>query len=570
MNFCRAALAALLVAGATACSDVPTTNAPAQDDAISPPAFDLVGRGGSATALRSRQFPDMCIDVAYSIYAPGRLLETWSCNQLANQKFIWKTTGQIVPLNSQTLCLDAGQGPSGNGIGLWNCNGHAYQAWSASAAGEIKGVNGLCLGLSRAVRANGTKLTAQTCTGSASQKWDNAAGTTPPPTLPAGIPISPGQSIQALVNANPAGTTFLMKTGRHVRQSVVPKTGNTFRCEPGAILDGENATAYAFQIGPAAPYPDNVRVVGCRITRYTPPFQYAAIRGSGDTEASSGTGWVIDSNEVDHNSQVGIRIGNRMKVRFNNVHDNGTFGISGPGDDVLVEQNQITANGDPAHVRESGGTKFVRTHGLIVRGNTVRRNHGPGLWADIANDGFLFENNTVEDQYNEGIAIEISYGGIIRNNTIRRNGLDDPRATGWPWGAGITIAASGGSGIEIYGNLLEGNAHGIALIQQARGTNHPDPAGVDPEMYVQNVNAHHNTITLQTVSGHRHPGSLGASLGVDDTGRANNLYSGRNIRFDYNTYRLNGVAYPFAWSNGYRTRAQWRGYGQDVHSTFLP
>ena len=134
---------------------------------------------------------------------------------------------------------------------------------------------------------------------------------------------------------------------------------------------------------------------------------------------------------------------------------------------------------------ESGGTKFVKTNGLVLRNNFVHHNKGPGLWLDIGNSNFLIEGNTVEDQLQDGIFIEISYGGIIRLNTCRRNGLDDTRAGSWPWGAGITIATSGGTGMEIYSNTLTANAHGISLVQQARGSNHGDGSWVDPEMLVQ-------------------------------------------------------------------------------------
>ena len=79
----------------------------------------------------------------------------------------------------------------------------------------------------------------------------SAPGATPPtPPLPATagtIVIVPGESIQAKVDANPAGTTFLLKAGTHVRQSVVPKAGDVFRGEPGTVLDGQNATAFAFR-----------------------------------------------------------------------------------------------------------------------------------------------------------------------------------------------------------------------------------------------------------------------------------------------------------------------------------
>jgi len=50
--------------------------------------------------------------------------------------------------------------------------------------------------------------------------------------------IQPGQSIQAAVNANPAGTTFNIKTGLYRGQSISPKDGDVFMGEPGAILNG--------------------------------------------------------------------------------------------------------------------------------------------------------------------------------------------------------------------------------------------------------------------------------------------------------------------------------------------
>ena len=53
-----------------------------------------------------------------------------------------------------------------------------------------------------------------------------------------GTTIYPGQSIQAAVNAFPGGTTFLLKAGVHRQQSVIPKTGDTFVGEPGAIMSG--------------------------------------------------------------------------------------------------------------------------------------------------------------------------------------------------------------------------------------------------------------------------------------------------------------------------------------------
>jgi hypothetical protein len=280
---------------------------------------------------------------------------------------------------------------------------------------------------------------------------------------------------------------------------------------------------------------------------------------AGGHAASDGTsGWIVDSTEVRNNTNLGIRLGHGMKVRWSYVHHNGTLGIGGVGDDILVESTEIAYN-NPSGAGlgfESGGTKFVLTNRLTLRGNFVHHNQGPGLWLDIDNDAALIEQNRVEDNMQEGIVEEISYSAIIRNNTVRRNGLGDSRRTSWLWGAGIGIHASGGSGVEIYGNVLEGNAHGIALLQQARGT------GRLGAYLVQNVYVHDNTVTLGA-------GSLTGAGGVQDIGDLT-FFTGRNNRFVHNTYILGGKANPFAWMNGWPTAAGWRGYGQDLTGSFTP
>ena len=75
---------------------------------------------------------------------------------------------------------------------------------------------------------------------------------------------------------------------------------------------------------------------------------------------------------------------------------------------------------------EAGGTKFVKSDGLVARGNFVHHNGGPGLWSDIDNIRTLYEGNRVEDNAREGIVHEISYSAVIRGNTVLRNGLRVP------------------------------------------------------------------------------------------------------------------------------------------------
>ena len=134
----------------------------------------------------------------------------------------------------------------------------------------------------------------------------------PPPSPPAGITILPGESIQAKVDANPAGTTFILKSGTHVQQSVVPKDGDVFRGEAGTVLDGQNTTAFAFKGYNGARWINNVTLTNLRITKYAPPAQNGAIYG-GDDIANGTTGWTIDSLEGSYNANLAVRIGNRMR-----------------------------------------------------------------------------------------------------------------------------------------------------------------------------------------------------------------------------------------------------------------
>lgn len=389
-----------------------------------------------------------------------------------------------------------------------------------------------------------------------------ASDAPPTPPLPATagtIVIVPGESIQAKVDANPAGTTFLLKTGTHVRQSVVPKARDVFRGEPGTVLDGQNATAFAFKGWNGTRWVDGVTLRKISITRYTPPAQNGAIWG-GDDLTRSTAGWVLDSLEVSYNANLGVRIGNRMRVTNSHLHHNATINIGGVGVGVLIQGNEIAFGNwrfasDPGF--ESGGTKFVKTDSLVVRNNYVHDNGGPGIWTDIDNVHVLIENNRVEANAREGIVHEIGYSALIRNNSVTGNGTGDPyRGQGWLWNAGIGIHAS--RDVEVYGNTVSGNANGIVAVQQLRG------AGRLGAYVVENLRVHDNRIT----QGVGPAGSLGVAAGaVQDVGDPA-IFTSRNNRFQNNSYTLGTTARPFAWQNAARTAREWRDYGLDMTGSF--
>jgi parallel beta-helix repeat protein len=290
------------------------------------------------------------------------------------------------------------------------------------------------------------------------------------------------------------------------------------------------------------PTANNVTVSGLIVEKYATRAQHGAI------SAENRTGWVISNNEARSNHALGIQVGPSARVLNNNAHHNGQLGIGGTGNDVLVEGNEIAYN-NLAHFYagwEAGGTKFSETDRLTVRGNFAHHNDGPGLWTDTNNINTLYENNTIEDNTWMGILHEISYAAVIRNNTARRNGF---QFTAWIWGAGITVSSS--ANVEIYGNTIEGNAHGISATQQNRGS------GAFGAYQVWNLYVHDNVVSMAQ-------GMTGLVQDIGDT----SCFTSRNNRFERNQYHLGPNASYFEWMNGPKNEFQWKSYGLDVSGTF--
>lgn len=53
------------------------------------------------------------------------------------------------------------------------------------------------------------------------------------------VVISPGDDVQAIIDAHPAGTRFLIKTGIHTTSAPIqPRDGDAFIGEEGAVFAG--------------------------------------------------------------------------------------------------------------------------------------------------------------------------------------------------------------------------------------------------------------------------------------------------------------------------------------------
>jgi parallel beta-helix repeat protein len=364
-------------------------------------------------------------------------------------------------------------------------------------------------------------------------------------TVAATISVLPGQSIQAAVNANPPGTTFLLKAGIHRNQTVVPKSNDVFLGEAGTTLDGGMYKPHAFYSGTVTPYPRGVRIDGLIVQNYAPPQQRGAI------DARGTYGWMVQNCEVRYNMVgEGITAGTKSQILNNKIHHNDQLGIGGIGDSILVQGNEIAFNNylrDYTWGWELGGVKMAATRWLVMRGNYAHDNFGHGIWSDVDNIYALYENNRVANNTGVGIFYEISYTALIRNNAATGNGFE----RGGIQGGGVHIAAS--ANVEVYGNTIRNNKMGITALQQDRGS------GAYGPHLVQNLYVHDNTTT-----------TAGQTGIVQQIGNRS-IYTSWNNRYRHNTYSgLASNPTPFFWMETTRTVTEWKAYGQDVNGTFNP
>ena len=297
--------------------------------------------------------------------------------------------------------------------------------------------------------------------------------------------------------------------------------------------------------GPAA----GVTLRDLTVQMFANRAQVAAVDGR------AGTGWTIERVESRLNHGIGISIGSGGRVVDSSTHHNGQMGMSGSGSGAVVERTEVAYNNTLSFedTWEAGGTKFVHSDGLIVRGNHVHHNRGPGLWTDGDNINTLYENNVVEYNGGHGIFHEISYAATIRNNVVRGNGFGP---SGWKPGAGIQINNS--RDVKVYGNRVLYNANGVMLWNEDRTTGMYSGLGMDGEPWqLRNVVVRDNLIKMRR-------GQTGMLL--KDGGRE--YFTKRGIVFRSNDYRLGRRKHYFEWRNWIRSPREWRGYGQDRRGTF--
>ncbi|MEA2828063.1 MAG: hypothetical protein QOG43_2502, partial [Actinomycetota bacterium] len=189
----------------------------------------------------------------------------------------------------------------------------------------------------------------------------NASILNGPATQPAGsVRVDPGQNLNTVTQAQPAGTTFWLAPGTHTLGSgqynqVIPKDNDSYVGAPGAILDGGSVNKYAFTAQAA-----NVSIQHLTIQNFGP---VGSNNNEGVVNHDGGSGWTLKYDTIQGNAGAGVFIGSSNTVAYNCILNNGQYGFSmfkatqGSLGNIVIDHNEIAGNNTydwEAHVAGCG------------------------------------------------------------------------------------------------------------------------------------------------------------------------------------------------------------------------
>ncbi|HLN16640.1 MAG TPA: right-handed parallel beta-helix repeat-containing protein [Acidimicrobiales bacterium] len=372
----------------------------------------------------------------------------------------------------------------------------------------------------------------------------NVPAAAPPPvstTPPAGaVTIGTGDNAERVVRAQPAGTSFVLASGVHDGFSVVPKTGDRFYGQPGAVLDGQGDTAVAFSSITHQGMADNVAVLGASLSQQLlirnynnhQQEQLGTIQTNAGSQANGtkqfAKGWDLQYVTITGSYSRGITLSDDMTVAYCRVVGNDRLGIGGGGQGITIVHDVIDNNGVGVANRgsEAGGIKTTG-RGVLIADNQINNNGAPGVWTDVNAEAVRVLDNVITHNEN-GVHIEISHNVQVTGNRIANNKKK-----------AVLISAS--SQVTITGNLIVNNQGGVV----AGGVNRGHKSGPHP---LTDVVVEGNVIINSRTSG------VTQKLPPSDT-----------VKFDYNTFSGGG----FVWNGHHVTFNQWQAQGQETHGKFL-
>jgi parallel beta-helix repeat protein len=298
----------------------------------------------------------------------------------------------------------------------------------------------------------------------------------------------------------------------------------------------------------------------------------------GSNPLTQGTDWTVENCEILLNHGYGVRVGYRIHILNNYIHDNGQLGIGGgigvtnapitgsTNAGILIQGNTINHN-DYAHWNPnfgSGGIKIGSTTGITIRGNTIQHNEGSGVHFDDNDQTLLLDGNTITDNFDsDGVNQEKGVGtSTFRNNLVLRNGL---QVNDTHWTGQMTVHAS--PGVNMYCNVLEVSA-GPGINGWVIGASNRGYSNYPPYAYLASIgnSFHHNTVIWDAGA------TGGAGFWQNDAANQPNFFA-NNPRPDNNSYHTSSSTSVHVYDNSDsqqnsgKSFPEYQAAAADVHGT---
>lgn len=174
---------------------------------------------------------------------------------------------------------------------------------------------------------------------------------------------------------------------------------------------------------------------------------------------------------IDKSATVGLSFSGTGAVADHvTVTDSGMMGIHANLANELSIQNSVILRNNLEHFNPwtaAGGIKVTKSRPVTVKNNNISDNYGTGVWFDESSVGIVVAKNSVQNNSEAGIEVELSDTAIIADNTVT-GGL-----------SGIYVFNSGN--VRIYNNAVGGQVNqSIWLSQNARRQANASEPGHDP------------------------------------------------------------------------------------------
>lgn len=360
------------------------------------------------------------------------------------------------------------------------------------------------------------------------------------PLPPEAIPINPGDNIQTITDAYPAGSLFGLRAGLYpLTNWITPKSGNRYIGEYGAILDGRNWVTADSSAGAFRGHNATITDVLIRNLTFNEMPQ-KGVQAYKDFCAR----WTVEYCAIS-DCIVGVNLPPQAILRGCDIHhcvgvpNDPDPGKRGGGYGLYFAHGSVMENN---RIADCGPEqKSINATRLTWRNNLVQRCPN-GIWLDGDGTGSLIEGNTVEDGQ-IGIFPEACVDVIVRGNVVRRS----------QWN-GIFISTTRNS--LVTDNLFEACKSALVTFIE--------PAVVgkytwDPDLR-DNV-IEHNIVKVPT-------GGLGALFSYSGSATPEQLEpylsNAKNNVWKANEYAVPDVSgWWWNWVNA-KTWAQWQAQGQDA------